>query len=120
MGHDIDLEYDPASLLGPLDMIRVQRFQQYLHDCGQQIEFDPAYISHLSKYHGGEPKKNQFSTVSGDERTIERFLNFVDHKADPQMGWYNVSVTWSQVDDRLNDFLIPFAVLLGGDLACFD
>jgi hypothetical protein len=120
MRHDVDLGYDPDSLLGPLDMARVQQFQTYLHECGQSIEFDHAYINHISKYHGGVPRKRLFKTAQGGERTVERFLNFVDYKTDKQMGWYNVAVTWTQVEDRLNDFLIPFAVLLGGDLLCFD
>jgi len=121
MQQDIDdLGYNPSSLLGPLDVRRVEKFQQYLHDCDQPIVFDPSYLRHLAKFHGGVPKKRCFKTVKGNEHVIERFLNFIDKQTDEGEGWYNVGVTWTLIEDRLNDYLMPFAALFGGECLCFD
>jgi len=120
MNKDIDLGYDPASLLGPLDMGRVQELQEYLQDCEMPVAFDLSYIKHLSKFHGGAPKKRCFKTAEGSEHHIECFLNFIDEKKDKEHGWYNVGVTWTLIEDRLNDYLVPFAALFGGDFLCFD
>jgi hypothetical protein len=115
-----DLGYDPATLLGPLDMELVMHFQKWLQQGGRPIRFDSSYLRHLSLYHGGTPKKRLFRTSTGIEYVIERFLNFVDHKREPVLGWYNVNVVWTQIEARLNDYLVPFAALFGGDYLCFD
>jgi hypothetical protein len=120
MYEDIDLDYDPSTLVGPLDTDELEEFERFLEESGQPIQFDPAYLAHLSKFHGGVPAKRCFETAEGQHHVIERFLNFLDPKKDETLGWYNVNVTWSQMEDRLNEFLIPFATLFGGDMLCFD
>jgi hypothetical protein len=116
-----DLGYDPSSLLGPLDMRRVEKFQKYISGAtDQHLEFDPAYLRHLAKYHGGRPKKSWFFSAKGNDYVIERFLNFIDPKSDDVLGEYNVEVTWGMICDRLNDYLIPFAELFAGNFLCFD
>lgn len=120
MSNDVNLGYDPSSLQGPLDRSRVVAFERYLSDSGQPITFDPAYLDHLARFHGGVPKKRCVRTRQGTELAIGRFLNFVDHKQEKVMGWYSVTVTWTQIEDRLNEFMIPFAALAGGDFLCFD
>src|ERR1700677_1296836 len=104
MNSEIDLGYDPSSLLGPLNMARVQELQQYLQDCDMPVVFDTSYIRHISNYHGGIPKKRCFKTAEGVEHVIERFLNFIDEKKDKELGWYNVGVAWTLMEDRLNDY----------------
>ena len=120
MSAEIDLGYDSSSLLGPLDMQRVRKLEKYFQSSEMPVIFDPSYLQHLSKFHGGTPKKRCFRTAEGDEQVIDRFLNFVDHEADKENGWYNVGVTWSLIEDRLNDYLVPFAALGGGDMLCFN
>jgi hypothetical protein len=120
MATEVDLGYDPSSLMGPLDMRRVQKVEKEFQDSEMPITFDPSYIEHLSRFHGGVPKKRCFQTDDGGEEVIDRFLNFVDHKVDKENGWYNVAVTWSQIEDRLNEYLMPFAALGGGNMLCFD
>ena len=120
MPSDIDLGYDPASLMGPVDLGRVRAFEAYLRDTDQPVTFDSSYIHHLSNFHGGVPRKRCFKSASGREYVIERFLNFIDEKTDKVMGWYNVEVTWGLIEDRLNEYLIPFAALFAGDFLCFD
>ena len=120
MAEKFDLRYDPATLLGALDRGEVQKFQEYLQECDQPIIFDPAYLDHLSRHHGGIPKKRCFRSAAGHEFYIERFLNFVDEKTNKELGWYNVEVTWTQIEDRLNEYLIPFALLFSGNFLCFN
>jgi hypothetical protein len=120
MSEDADLGYDPASLAGPLDMNKVLETQNSFQGHGMTIEFDPAYLRHLSRHHGGAPRKRCFKSSEGVEYVIEYFLNFVDYKKDNKLGWYNVGVTWGLIMDRLNDYLIPFAALFAGDFLCFD
>jgi hypothetical protein len=122
MNQPDDLGYDPASLVGPLDMRHVLTAEQAFQDRGMPIVFDPSYIRHLSRYHGGIPKKRCFKTETGKENVIERFLHFADEKKGDKdrLGWYHVNVAWSMMVDRLNDYLIPFAVLFAGDMLCFD
>jgi hypothetical protein len=120
MTSEIDLGYDPSSLVGPLELQRVRKLEKYLQDSEMPVVFDTSYVQHLYKYHGGVPKKRCFQTVEGDEQVIDRFLNFVDHKADEENGGYNVGVVWTLIEDRLNDYLVPFAALGGGDMLCFD
>lgn len=116
-----DLGYDPASLVGPLDMGRVISFQNYISGANEQeLRFDAAYLRHLAKYHGGVPKKRWFYSEIGNDYVIERFLNFIDPESDDVLGGYNVGVTWGMILDRLNDYLIPFALLFAGNFLCFD
>jgi hypothetical protein len=120
MAETMDLNYDLGTLLGPLDMSRVENVQTQFQRLGMPIDFDQSYLRHLSAYHGGVPKKRCFSSQSGRGYFIERFLNFIDHHQNPTLGWYNVSVTWTQIEDRLNEYLVPFAVLFAGDCLCFN
>jgi len=120
VSEEVDLGYDPSTFVGPLDMKELDEFRNFLEESGQPIHFDPAYLAHLTKFHGGVPAKRCFETVDGQHHVIERFLNFLDPKKDETLGWYNVNVTWTQMEDRLNEFLIPFAALFAGDMLCFD
>jgi hypothetical protein len=120
MAAEVDLGYDPSSLMRPLEMHRVQAVEKDFQDSDMPVIFDPSYIAHLSKFHGGVPRKRCFQTANEVEEVIDRFLNFVDHKVDKENGWYNVAVTWTLIEDRLNDYLVPFAALGGGDMLCFD
>lgn len=122
MNPEDDLGYDPASLVGPLDMNHLLGSQQAFQDREMPIIFDPSYIRHLSYYHGGIPKKRCFKAEDGKEYLIERFLHFADEKKGDKdrLGWYHVNVCWSMMIDRLNDYLIPFAVLFAGDMLCFN
>jgi hypothetical protein len=117
-----DLGYGATSIVGPLDMRCVLASQQGFQDRGMPITFDPSYIRHLKRFHGGVPRKRCFVATDGREYVIERFLHFADEtKAERnQLEWYHVNVSWGLMLDRLNDFLIPFAVLFAGDMLCFD
>ncbi len=117
MKHEVDLKYYPDSYVGPLDMKEVTDWEHYFATHEQpQIKFDPAYLRHLSKFHGGVPNKRLFLTDKGTEKVINRFLNFLD----PVLLTDSVGGTWSDIFDRLSDNLMPFADLASGDFLCFD
>jgi hypothetical protein len=115
-----DLEYDEGSLLHSVNLARVLDFQRWLAWFNETlIEFDAAYIRHLSQFHGGVPAIGCFQTAAGHGRRITRFLNF---QADGESQLeYSVDVTLSMIaGDRLGPRLVPFAELFAGDYLCFD
>lgn len=120
MAHSVDLDYDPASLVGPLDLSAVREFEVWWLDHEFPFKLDESYIEHLSKFHGGRPRKKCFKTKAGRERVLDRFLNFVTDYKHSELGVYHVEVMRCNIEDRLTDFLLPFAVLFAGDLLCFD
>jgi hypothetical protein len=113
------LRYEPDSFAGPLDRAHVAAVGASL---GRR--FDPDYLRHLARYHGGVPGKRFFPTAN-NVKVIERFLCMIpDPVADERHGWHDVEVVFDQLEDRLGDdeetYLVPFAALFGGDFLCFD
>lgn len=83
------------------------------------IKFSGKYVDFLRATNGGEPT-HRFFAMAGTEKVVERFLSVVeDYKSDP-LGCYDVGVVWSQIEDRLNDSLVPIAVVFPGDFLCLD
>lgn len=79
------------------------------------------YLEHIQQYNGGIPQMAVFKIPqTGSERLIRRMLCFIDDYQTSEYGVYDVEVVWSLVEDRLNEYLLPFAALFGGDLLCFD
>lgn len=114
-----DLQYDSDSFAGPFQEDRLLKFQEYLNATSSAtIAFDPAYIDHLRRFHGGIPGKRFFKTASGMGHAIVRFLNFA--ACEHVLGDYGVNATWSSLAERFGDTLIPFAELFAGDYLCFD
>jgi len=119
MSEGIDLEYDPTSFVGPFDPKQAERYEKRWVEHENPFHLDPAYLEHLSRFHGGTPAKNCFRTRRGRVRVLERFLNFVPDEKKGEWGVYHVEVMRCLVEDRLSDNLLPFAALFAGDLLCF-
>lgn len=84
------------------------------------LEFDRSYLNFLEAHNGGVVKENRFQ-VDSNTKIVERFLCLTpDYATNTTFGKYDVGVVWSQIEDRLNDYLIPFASVFGGDFLCFD
>ncbi|WP_020476112.1 SMI1/KNR4 family protein [Zavarzinella formosa] len=117
-----NLDYFSDSLLLPFDEKILYDFQNYINSITERnlIRFEKDYVEHLTAYHGGIPRRRLFYTKEGQERLVERFLNFIDRKKESAFAQYQVGVMWSLVSDRMGENLIPFALLFGGDLLCFD
>ena len=114
-------EFDRATVVGPFDPSVVSEFQDWLHESDyDHIEFEPAYIECLTEFHGAVPRKPYFTTANGTEHAVTRFLNFLPRGSSNPMRQYSVAVNWSDLDDRLGPYLMPFAELFAGDFLCFD
>ncbi len=70
-----DLDYDPASLCGPVDMRVVEYLEKYRH------KLDEAYLDHAQRWHGGIPGKQYFTAGDGKPDRVGRFLTLVDGKS---------------------------------------
>lgn len=117
------ITYEPNSSAGPLDEGELRAFEGWLQRtrrAGKRIVFDPSYVEHLRSFNGGKPKTNCFVPPGGYERLVERFYHFASLPKEHPGVVDNAEVVWSQVDDRLGSFLIPFAELFAGDMLCFD
>lgn len=111
---DIDLEMEAGSCSENLKTEAVSEtedmIKQKLHDY---------YIEFLKRCNGGIPKKQYFD-FGNNVKVVERFLYIIENYDTEAEGMYDVGVVWSQIEDRLNEYLIPFAVLFAGDFLCFD
>ncbi|MHC2065968.1 SMI1/KNR4 family protein [Bremerella sp. T1] len=111
--------YESNSFAGPFNESEFAAFKNWLVDCrGEKFRFDEDYVEHLRIHHGGRAKRKYFRTQNGVLHVVGRFLNFADDSH--PLAEYNVEATWSQLSDRMGDYLIPFAELFGGDFLCFN
>ena len=76
------------------------------------------YFDFLMGTNGGVPVK-KFFFLDRNEKVVERMLSVVDGYTESAFGVYDIEVVWSQIEDRLDDSLMPFAALFGGDFLCF-
>ncbi len=126
----IDLDYDPASLCGPVDL-RVARFlQEYRGNA-----LDEAYLEHARRWHGGIPRKAYFRAEDGKTYQIGRFLTLVDDDSplepparpswefpprDIRIDWSVLTLIDQEGPSCRNLFagerLLPFAALCWGGL----
>lgn len=110
-----DLEYDPQSCAGAVNYDEIA-FTERVYE----FHFDPAYMQQLERCNGGSPKKRYFA-IPGNVKVIERFLCVISSvSTDKRHGWNDMGVVITQIEDRLGEFMVPFAALFAGDYLCFD
>ena len=116
------IPYEPGTFAGDFSDDEMKDFETYIAQQVPAFQFDLAYVGHIKSFHGGVPVNKRLTTISGKEQRIERFLNFLDTSANhnQKLSVYNANVVWSNIEDRLGLYLIPFAELSGGDKLCFD
>ncbi len=146
MTGEIELEYEPDSFVGPLNLQKLKSIEACLVDELPGRFFDLSYINHISKYHGGIPKKQWFMSAKGTLHRVGRFLNFATEETltPPfQDSWLHsdqdIRLDWSwdyiqgiaNISEGCGVFLRPFAILYSGphhpdemqvkyaDLLCF-
>ena len=111
----VDLGFTPESCAGPVDYDEVA-FTERVYE----FHFDSVYIRLLEQCNGGVPKKRYFP-VPGNIKVIERFLCMVDDVSNNERhGRNDVGVVTTQIEDRFNGYMVPFASLFAGDYLCFD
>jgi len=115
MNEELKLEFESDTDAGPLDEDYIEDTEDMLN-----LEFTPEFITFLKNHNGGVPKKRYFR-LGKNVKVVEQFLCiFSNYKEDEKFGQFDIGVVWSQIEDRLNEFLIPFAALFPGDFLCFD
>lgn len=111
----VNLEFDPRSCAGPVGHKEIAYTER-----AYEFHFDPTYIRLLEQCNGGVPKKRCFP-VPGNIKVIERFLCMIDGvRADERHGRNDMGVVTTQIEARLNEYMVPFAALFAGDYLCFD
>lgn len=108
------LEFEPGTIAGPPSTAYVKKKERMLGN-----PFDPAFLAFLQEHNGGVPKQRLFK-VGRNEKVLERFLCLLPDYEDNALGDYDIGVVWSDIEDRLSDFLVPFAAVFAGDFLCFD
>jgi SMI1-KNR4 cell-wall len=83
------------------------------------LTFEPAFLDFLKSNNGGSPKK-KFFPLGKNVKVVQFFLSLVPNYQDSPFGQVDIGVVWSSICDRLNDWLIPFAAVHGGDFLCFN
>lgn len=115
MSEDVQLEFEPGTEAGEFDDEYVKETEEML-----ELDFTPEFIAFLKEHNGGVSKKRYFK-LDDDVKVVEVFLNlFPDYEDDPKFGQFDIGVVWSEIEDRLNEYLIPFAAVYPGDFLCFD
>lgn len=116
------IPYEPGTFAGEFSHDEMKEFETYIARQAPAFQFDLAYVEHISTYHGGVPVNKFLTTLVGKEQRIDRFLNFRDTSADQnqKLNAYNANVVWSNIEDRLSLYLVPFVDLSGGNKLCFD
>jgi hypothetical protein len=125
----IDLGYDPDTLAGPVDPRVVRWIEEH------RRRFDPSYLDHIQRFHGGIPGKQYFDTPQGETMRVGRFLTLVDEETPlpppfcPSWQYPNRDVRIDRsvltlIDEEgpscrqllAGEDILPFAALYRGDL----
>lgn len=84
-----------------------------------ELEFPDEFLRFLDRHNGGVPRARHFR-LGKNVKVVERFLALVKRYRTHPLGPFDIGVVWSSIEDRLNEFLMPFAVVYPGDFLCFD
>ncbi|MEZ5944153.1 MAG: SMI1/KNR4 family protein [Planctomycetaceae bacterium] len=79
------------------------------------FRLDAAYEEFLSRHHKQELVECTVPLSDDSTMPIDLFLTF--DRAD---GVDSVVGFWNAIEDRINEFLVPFAITPGNDAFCFD
>lgn len=117
------LAFRDGSVMPPPSDAEIASFEHYY-----RIRLPRAYVAFLRANNGGVPRGGASFLVGKRERVLERFLSILeDPRSAGAAGWYDISVVWTQIEDRLIEDLdmvgtdiLPIAALFGGDFVCLD
>lgn len=115
MDEDLKIEMLPGTVAGKPDDNYIDETEDMM-----ELEFTTAFLTFLGNHNGGVPVKKYFK-LGGNTKVVQRFLcvyaNFEDNS---EFGQSDIGVVWTQIDDRLSEFQMPFAAVYPGDFLCFD
>ena len=110
-----EIQFQPNTSAGPLDPAVVRKAEKMM---GRSFPAD--FLEFLGRHNGGVPRQRYFD-LDGNVKVIERFLCLVERApGNEEHRQYHIGAVWSQISDRLNEDLVPFAALFPGDFLCFD
>ena len=109
-----EIKFEPGSSASSFD-------DEYVMDVASElgVRFPLEYLALLKRANGGKPIQQYFA-LGNNEKVIERFLSFVANYKESPFGIYDIEVVWSQIEDRLEEGICPFAMVFAGDFLCFD
>lgn len=114
MNKNITLEFVPKTSAGKLSKKYVRETEAMIG-----LNFEYTFLKFLEKNNGGVPKKRYFK-LGNNTKVVDCFLCLIEDYQEHPKGDTDIGVVWSQIEDRLNDYLVPFAALFAGDFLCFD
>jgi hypothetical protein len=110
-----ELSFEPDSVGPPLNNAHVQEVADYL-----ELDFDPDFLALLARHNGGVPHQ-KFFRFHDNEKVVTRILCLVDDEAEgEECQDFDIEVAQVELDEILEDGLLPFAVIYAGDYLCFD
>lgn len=83
------------------------------------LEFPADWIEFLYKNNGGVPER-KFFKLEEDVGVVTTFLCLDAEYKTSETGETDVGVVWSQIEERLSEFQLPFAATFGGDFLLFE
>jgi hypothetical protein len=108
------LQFSPKVFAGEFDEKYVGETEKML---GQKLP--PDFLALLRQHNGGIPKR-KFFRLGNNIKVIDQFLALVPDYEKSPYGDLDIGVVWSAIEDRLNDYLVPFCLVFPGDYLCFD
>ncbi|HXH31030.1 MAG TPA: SMI1/KNR4 family protein [Bacteriovoracaceae bacterium] len=111
----LEIAYEEDDAADEIDLDHVSSVQEQL---GQ--EFEPDYLDFLGHRNGGRPIRKYFK-AGKHKKAVGKFLCIIEDCETSDHGDDDVSVVWSQINERLNEHLIPFASVENSeDFLCFN
>ncbi len=114
MNQEFNIEFEPHTVAGKFTDEYVSAVEEMT-----ELEFTEDFMDFLNRHNGGTPKK-QFFPLDKNVKVLQFFLCLEPNYKESDFGETDIAVVWSQIGDRLNDYLIPFAAVFAGDFLCFD
>jgi hypothetical protein len=116
------MQFEQDSVQEPPSQARVAHLQNVFG-----VVFPEDYLAFIAYGNCGVPVHRCFK-LGDNVRVIDRFLGLIESPRDcGEIGWYDVNVVFSQIEDRLVEdeeatgtLLVPVAALVGGDFVCLD
>ena len=82
-------------------------------------KFPSDFMEFIKQHNGGIPDQ-RFFRLGNNVKVIDQFLAFVPDYDNSPYGDLDIRVVWSAIEDRLNKYLVPFALVYPGDYLLFD
>jgi hypothetical protein len=115
MSEEYKIEMEPETSAGELSDKHVDATENMM-----ELEFTDEFLAFLENHNGGVPVRRYFR-LGANVKIVEQFLCLVEnYRDDEYFGQFDIGVVWSQIEDRLSEFHLPFAAVYPGDFLCFD